>query len=231
MPHVEVPEPGEGAIAAYQTAVLAWGRAHGRRFHWREPGLSTFELLLTEVLLARTRADAVIPVVHALMGRWPDAVSLAHADQGELEAVLKPLGLFRKRARALIPLAQQLVAHHAGQVPMALDALLALPYVGRYAANAYLCFGLNQRRPVVDANVARLFQRYWGTGPWRGKLEHAEPYWAFAERLLPEREVRLYNWTLLDLGATVCKPRTPDCPRCPLERTCPKVGVEASTDG
>jgi A/G-specific adenine glycosylase len=193
---------------------------HGRRFRWRESGLSTFELLLTEVLLARTRADAVIPVVHALLARYPDAVSLARADQAALEEILKPLGLFRKRARALIPLAQQLVERHGGTVPLQLEALLALPYVGRYAANAYLCFGLGRRRPVVDANVARLLERYWGLAPWKGKLEHAEGHWTFAEALLPQESVQLYNWTLLDLGATVCKPRTPDCERCPLRAGC-----------
>lgn len=211
---------------AFQKALIEWGRAHGRRFAWRERGRSSFELLLTEVLLARTRAAAVVPVIDDLLRRYPDASALVAADQAELEAVLMPLGLFRKRARALIPLAQQLVARHGGHVPTDLGQLLELPYVGRYAANAYLCFGLGRARPVVDANVARLLQRYWGFAPWQGKLEHAEAYWAFAEELLPARDVQLYNWTLLDLGATVCKPRRPDCPRCPLRDTCLRAGVQ-----
>jgi A/G-specific adenine glycosylase len=217
------PPPAEAA--SFAARVIAWGREHGRRFRWREPGLSTFELLLTEVLLARTRAAAVVPVVHDLLSRYPDAVSLAGASQPELQAILEPLGLFRKRARALIPLAQALVDRHGGTVPTRLEELLPLPYVGRYAANAYLCFGLGRRRPVVDANVARLLDRYWGLTPWRGKLEHAEGHWAFAEALLPEAGVQLYNWTLLDLGATVCKPRNPLCEQCPVRAGCQWAGA------
>ncbi|MDB5098462.1 MAG: adenine glycosylase [Cyanobacteria bacterium RYN_339] len=207
-------------MTTFADRVIAWGRTHGRRFPWREPGLSTFELLLTEVLLARTRADAVVPVIDALLTRFPDATALATADLAILEAILTPLGLFRKRARALIPLAQKLVSHHGSHVPQALEPLLELPYVGRYAANAYLCFGLGQRRPVVDANVARLLDRYWGLTPWKGKLEHAEAHWQFAESLLPWQDVQRYNWGLLDLGALVCKPRTPDCRACPLREGC-----------
>jgi A/G-specific adenine glycosylase len=214
------PQPPAEAASAFAAAVIAWGRAAGRPFQWREPGLSTFELLLTEVLLARTRAAAVVPVVNALFSRWPDALSLAAADPAELEQVLQPLGLFRKRARALHLLAEKLVNSHGGTVPLTLEALLELPYVGRYAANAYLCFGLRQRRPVVDANVARLFERYWGQTPWQGKLEGAESYWALADHLLPANDVQLYNWSLLDLGALVCKPRGPACSQCPLQATC-----------
>lgn len=228
MPTIDLPTLTPASIAAFNAPVTAWGKTHGRQFPWRARGLSTFELLVTEVLLARTRADAVVSVAHALFGRWPDAISLAHARQDELEQVLAPLGLFRKRARALLPLAQQLVERHAGHPPASLEALLTLPYVGRYAANAFLCFGLGQRRPVVDANVARVFQRYFGVAPWPGKLEHAEDYWTLAARLLPLDDVQRYNWSLLDLGAIICKPRTPDCPQCPLRETCREGRVRLS---
>lgn len=219
-------EPHAGVDAdvfRFREDVIAWGRVHGRTFGWRLPGRSTFELLLTEVLLARTRADAVVPVLERLLGQYPDAVALAAGSLDDLEAIVRPLGLYRKRARALVPLARALVARHGGHPPVTIDELMALPYVGRYAANAFLSFARGRAVPVVDANVARLFERYWGLAPAKGKLDAAEPHWQMAARLLPSAEVALYNWTLLDLGALICKPRKTACDQCPLRASCPST--------
>lgn len=199
---------------------LRWIRRNGRHFFWREPGLTRFEVLVTEVLLARTRADAVEPVAQNLLREYPDAPALANAQIESVERILYPLGLYRKRAKALVGLAGTLVERHGGRVPRDLESLLSLPYVGRYAANAILGVAFGARRPVVDANVARLFERYFGLRPAVGKLEHAEEYWDLATSLLPSKNVRLYNWSLLDLGALVCIPRSPRCEVCPLRKDC-----------
>jgi A/G-specific adenine glycosylase len=212
--------PRAKQLREFRAAVLRWGRRHGRSFHWRSSKLDDYEMLVTEILLARTRAENVEPVVRLLVQTYPDATALATADVRHVESVLFPLGLSRKRATALVAMATALVQRHGGTVPHDLDQLLALPYVGRYAANAFLCFGGGRRVSIVDANVARLLSRYWGLPEFKGKLELAHEYWDVARELMPAREGRLFNWTLLDLGALICTPRNPRCEICPLSRGC-----------
>jgi A/G-specific adenine glycosylase len=208
------------AMADFRRRVFNWGRTNRRDFFWRNDELSPFAMLVTEVLLTRTRADAVVQVLGRLLSSFPSAAAMADASENELEHIVYPLGLFRKRSRGLIALARQLEAVHQGNVPMELQQLLILPQVGRYAANAVLCFAFGERRAVVDANVARLFARAFGLEPPRGKLDSADEYWKVADGLLPRRNAKLFNWSLLDLGARVCTPGIPRCARCPIRILC-----------
>ncbi len=182
--------------------------------------MSAFEVLVTEVLLARTRAEAVERVAPALLERYPDAKCLARGQKGEVERLLRPLGLFRKRTRALIGCARMLAERHDGAVPRAHKSLVALPYVGRYAANAIGCFAFGERRPIVDANVARVLTRVFGVKREAADLASAEALWRLGERLLPVTRVRDYNWALLDLGGLVCTAARPSCAECPVAELC-----------
>jgi len=197
----------------FRRCVLAWAKDNLRQY-------SAFAVLVTEVLLVRTRADSVGSVALRLLQECPDAEQLSQASIESVEELIRPLGLFRKRARALVEMARVLVQEHGGSVPRSLDSLLSLPYVGRYAANAVLCFAFGARRQVVDVNVARLFKNYFGLPPLVGKLEDNEEYWTLAEQLLPAKHVTPYTWGLLDLGAVICKPLKPLCAECPLAEDC-----------
>ncbi|MFC1970894.1 hypothetical protein ACFLV0_03030 [Chloroflexota bacterium] len=177
---------------------------------------------MIEVLLVRTRAEAVPPVAKTLLIRFPTPLALASADPCELENSLTPLGLFRKRAKALLGLSNRLLEEYGGEVPHDEVSLLSLPYVGRYAANAVLCFYFDLRRPVVDANVARVFSRYFAAPIPSGKLDANDDIWELARSLLPKNYVKTYNWSLIDLGGTICRPRMPKCERCPIEDGCKK---------
>lgn len=209
----------------FTDSVLGWGRDNMRSFFWREQGLSAYECLVVEVLLARTRAETVEDVALRFLETYPNPDSLATADYTELEELLHPLGLFRKRARAFERMGGMLKEEYEGHVPQDLEDLRRLPYVGRYAANAILCFCFGERRAIVDANVARIFQRYFGLEAPTSKLENEEGYWQLAESLLPDRDVRLYNWSLLDLGAQICAPQNPMHEECPLSTTCTEISV------
>lgn len=199
---------------------MAWGEANRRDFYWRSRPLLPFEMLVVEVLLARTRAESVPPVARSLLERYPTPGELARASLQDVESILRPLGLYRKRARSLIELARVLEERYSGSVPERLEELLDLPYVGRYAASAFLCFHHGKRLPVVDANIVRVFRRCFGLTAPTGKTEAAEDYWALARSLVPTKAPALFNWTLLDLGAVVCTPRKPKCEECPLRRGC-----------
>lgn len=182
--------------------------------------MAPFGVLLTEILLSRTRAEIVDPVAQSLVARYSSPERLASESTANLERLLRPLGLQRKRAGQLRGCASQLIERHHGRVPRRLHDLLNLPGVGMYAAHAVSCFAHRRRCAVVDANVARIYSRYFGLGQVPARLATAHELWDVAREMLPSRRVRAFNWALLDLGAAVCTPRAPRCKCCPLARGC-----------
>lgn len=208
----------------FAASLLTWYGVSGRRFFWRRGPLPPFQVLVLEMLLARTHATAVDRVAPHLLMRYPDAGAMAVAGRCDIERIIRPLGLFRRRSQALIAASRGLV-DSGGGVPNSEGELLALPGVGRYAATATLCFGFGRRTAVVDSNVRRILSRYFGV-EYRGeKIDSIDELWQLAARLLPSRNVREYNWALLDLGAAICRPLRPKCADCPLNTHCRKNGV------
>ena len=207
----------------FRAAVLRWADGHLRVFDWRmAERRDPYSAVVVEVLLARTRADAVAKVFPAVMALAPDPATLAGLEVDRLGEVLRPLGLFRKRATALRAVGRDLVDRFGGEVPASLEQLRSLAYVGPYGANAVLCFAYGRRRPIVDANVERLLSRCLGARRTTDKLGDDTALWALAEELLPRRaaDVATFNYALLDLGALVCRPRAPLCGECPLVGMC-----------
>jgi A/G-specific adenine glycosylase len=203
-----------------RTALLRWAREHSRTFFWRKSLPTVFDLLVTEMLLSRTRASAVEPVALELLSRFPDPPQLARAEPHEVERILYPLGLHHKRAQQLIRCAAELVKKFEGDVPRDTKLLMTLPYVGRYAASAVMCFGYGARSAIVDSNVARVWRRFFSLPLSPMRLSNANELWNVAQELLPYRHVRQFNWAILDLGALICVPRKPKCRVCPLKRYC-----------
>lgn len=219
----------DAEVRRFRRALVRWSQTNLRDFVWRRGHVSHFHGLLTEVLLARTRAEVVAGVAEELYSTYRTAAELAAADVAEVEELVRPLGLFRKRAAAMSKLAGMLVAEHGGEPPRRFEALEELPGVGPYAAGAFACFFRNERRPVVDANVARVFERYFGLARTADRLGADRPLWDFAARLLPRTGAATYSWALLDLGGTVCTPRSPRCGACPLRRSCPSARAQTSS--
>jgi len=206
----------------FRRALLRWSKRSRRSFFWRDSGVSPYAFLVIEILLARTRAEAVEPVAVHLLAQFPSPADLATARVREVERMLRPLGLHRKRARQLIACASRLVDSFDAKVPSRPSDLMTLPCVGRYAANAVACFAFCQARAVIDANVSRVYQRMFSLPPPPARLSSANAMWEFGEVVLPRRgnDARRFNWALLDLGGTVCKPRKPLCGICPVASTC-----------
>ena len=126
-----------------------------------------------------------------------------------LSALLYPLGLHRKRARNLILCATELLEKHGGLVPSAVDELLELPYVGRYAANAVASVAFHQPVAVLDANVARIYRRLFSLPAPPNRLSTAHALWGVADDVLSKAKPKEFNWALLDLGGTICTARAP----------------------
>jgi A/G-specific adenine glycosylase len=199
----------------FRTELGRWGRSHRRSFPWRETD-DPFRVLVAEVLLQRSRGRTVASVYERLFERWPSANELARARVDSIAALIRPLGLVR-RASMLRSLARAVT--ELGGVPRTLQGLLELPGVGPYAANATLAVGFGQRVAVVDGVTARVYRRYFG-------LEGSVPastdpdLWSLVREVTPHRNVREWNWAVLDLAAAICLPKIPRCDRCPLQTRC-----------
>jgi A/G-specific adenine glycosylase len=202
-------------IRWFRRRLLAWGRENRRSFPWRETD-DPWRVLVAEVLLQRSRGKTVAKVYEELFHRWPDAGSLSRARESSIATVIRPLGLIR-RAGTLRSMAREVVRH--GHVPGSLDGLVALPGVGRYAANATLVVAFGQRAPVVDGVTARVYRRYLGLESDM-PASNDQDLWAAAEEATPTTAVREWNWAVLDLAAEVCLPARPRCPACPLVERC-----------
>lgn len=203
-------------------ALLRWSKHDHRTFFWRRSGVSPYALLVTEILLARTRAESVEPVALNLLSAFPTPKELAEARASELERILLPLGLYRKRARHLIACARRMVDVFDAEVPAGPDELMTLPYVGRYAANAVACFAFGSPRAVIDANVSRVYQRIFSLPKPPNRLSSAHALWRLGQKLLPRsgNDAKHFNWAILDLGGTICTPRAPACSKCPVASLC-----------
>jgi len=191
--------------------LIEWGETNYREFPWREIDRSPYEVLIAEMLLRRTGAEAVKPVYREFIDRYPDLNALNSADRDEITDWLQPLGLHNERAKALRDISSQIIF---SGIPDTEGELLELPHVGPYVANATLCFGYGERRPIVDANVARIYSRVFDIDIMDEQLHEDDYLWDFAGSLLPEDGFRGYNLALLDFGAAVCTSQSPSCESC-----------------
>lgn len=199
-----------------------WYRRFGRKFPWRQQGLSPFACLVTEILLRQTRAEQVAKIWPYFMGKYPDPSRLVGVAEDELTLDLWALGFSRQRCNALKMISQWLCEHHAGDVPKTEAELLNIPHVGVYTARAVLCFAFGQPVAIVDTNILRFFSRYHGLVLDRLDNRRAPEIWTLANAILPSvsSDVREHNYGLLDFTATICKPRKPKCVECPLTTAC-----------
>jgi A/G-specific adenine glycosylase len=197
---------------------LAWFRTSGREFPWRRSD-DPYAVLIAELLLQRTRADLVEPLYRSFLVEYPTPKALARADADRVIELLRPLGFLHRSAR-LPTLGQALVSRHRGRVPRSKAALIALPGVGEYVANAVLTIAFNERRPLLDPNVIRVLDRVFNQRSTRTRPRSDPGLWRYIGELLPRRGAREFNLAMVDLGALVCRARRPKCLECPLSSRC-----------
>ena len=213
-----IPPISAPATARFAQRLLRWYRAFGRDLPWRN-GSNPYAVWLSEVMLQQTQVATVIPYYLQFLSRFPTMAALAAAPLSEVLKMWEGLGYYA-RARNLHRAAREIVARHGGLIPSTFQALHALPGIGRSTAGAILTLAFGQRHPILDGNVRRVLCRYFCVEePPRNRRTEAL-LWDYAERLLPQKETDRYTHALMDLGATLCLPSTPDCPRCPVRRDC-----------
>lgn len=200
------------------STLLRWYDERARDLPWRRENVTAWHILMSEIMLQQTPVVRVAPVWEEWVRRWPVPSLMAASSQADVLRAWGKLG-YPRRALRLHECAGVLARDHGDVVPADVDVLLSLPGIGDYTARAVACFAYGQRVPVVDTNVRRVVARV-----VHGRADQGTPSakrdMADVEALLPrtrERAAR-FSAALMELGATVCTARTPDCDACPLPR-------------
>lgn len=205
--------------APFAERLIAWYDRAGRHdLPWQHPR-TPYRVWLAEIMLQQTQVATVIPYFERFVQRLPDVAALADASLDDVLALWAGLGYYA-RARNLHAAARDVMGRRGGCVPDSVEAWRALPGVGRSTAGAIVAQTTGRRAVMLDANARRVLARHAGVPGWPGQTAVARQLWALAEQRLPQTRLADYTQALMDLGATVCTPRHPQCERCPLAADC-----------
>lgn len=207
-----------GTKARFTTPLVRWYRQAGRELPWRNRP-DPYAVYVSEIMLQQTQVNTVIPYYHRFLSAYPSIVDLAAAPLEEVLKHWQGLGYYA-RARHLHRAAGQIVEQYGGVFPSDIKTLMSLPGIGRSTAGAILTIALGQRHPILDGNVRRVLCRFFTVreDPREKKVEAM--LWELSSALLPTRLPGFYLQAIMDLGATICKPKQPRCGNCPVKRAC-----------
>jgi A/G-specific adenine glycosylase len=209
-------------VQAFQRRLIRWYGRHGRNLPWRRTR-DPYRILVSEVMLQQTQVERVRTFYRRFLQRYPTIETLAEAGAAEVRESWDGLGYYA-RARNLHETAKRVVAQHDGRVPDDADTIRRLPGIGRYTAGAVLSIAYRHDAAIVDTNAARVLARVFGLSTRGSKSRVQRRLWSVAEVVTPTGRADVFNQAIMDLGATVCRARQPDCPRCPVRAVCRVAG-------
>jgi A/G-specific adenine glycosylase len=205
---------------AFRGRLLRWYDSHRRELPWRE-SRDPYRVWLSEIMLQQTRVNAVVGHYRRFLELFPTVETLAASSLDSVLAAWSGLGYYR-RARMLHLAAQEVVEKCGGQFPKSASELRELPGIGRYTAAAIASIVFDEPVAVVDGNVERVLDRF------LGRTLNANEVWTQAEALLSQQRAGHFNQAMMELGATVCTPRAPQCQICPVSELCATRGERPS---
>ena len=211
--------PAPPASDGFAAALLAWFDQHGRKdLPWQRER-TPYRVWVSEIMLQQTQVRTVIGYFERFVEALPTLGALAAASEDRVLALWSGLGYY-SRARNLQRSARLCVAQHAGELPRSIDALSALPGIGRSTAAAILAQAWEEPHAILDGNVRRVLARWHGVRGWPGGTGAQRVLWQYAQAHTPARRVADYTQAIMDLGATLCTRSRPHCVRCPVASGC-----------
>lgn len=204
-------------IEKFRGTLLAWYDAHKRDLPWRQTR-DPYRIWVSEIMLQQTRVAAVLEHYARWLKRFPDVRALSSAREQTVLAMWSGLGYYH-RARRMHRAAKEIVRKLEGKFPCTAEELADLPGIGRYTSAAIASIAFGEAVPVVDGNVQRVITRLSG--------EDRADIWQQAAILLSRKRPGDFNQAMMELGATVCTPRSPQCLLCPIATWCATRGVES----
>ncbi len=199
--------------------LLQWYQAAGRDLPWRK-NTDPYTVWVSEIMLQQTQVTTARPYFDRFLSVFPTVFDLAKADLDKVLKLWQGLGYYA-RARHLHQAAQKIVAQFSGKIPATLEGLCDLPGIGRSTAGAILTIAFGQRYPILDGNVRRVLCRFFAIEEDPREKAVEAWLWTCSEKLMPRRhESGDYLQAIMDLGATVCTPKRPNCGDCPVGPHC-----------
>jgi A/G-specific adenine glycosylase len=204
--------------------LLAWYRRGHRDLPWRRTR-DPYAIWLSEIMLQQTRVQAALPYYHRFLARFPTVEALARASEEEVLACWSGLGYY-SRARNMRTAARQIVA--AGEFPSEFGAIRSLPGIGDYTAAAIASIAFGQHCAVLDGNVMRVIARVENDASDISSAGARRRFQRTAQQWLDPAAPGEFNQAMMELGATICLPRDPQCPQCPIAASCAarRAGVQ-----
>ena len=205
-------------IEFFQENILKWFEENGREFPWRKKRLTSYQKVIAEVLLQRTRAETIAKFYKSFLNKYPNWESLNKTRTKTLERVLIPIGLYRQRSVLLKKLAKEMVKLNS-RLPKNKKQIEKLPFAGQYITNAILQYVYHKPAPLLDVNMARVLERFFG----KRKLSDIryDPYLQnLAWKVVNHENSKKINWGVLDFAALTCTSQNPNCCSCNLRKKC-----------
>jgi len=199
--------------------LVFWHKLHGRhKLPWQQTK-NPYAIWISEIMLQQTQVSTVIEYYKNFMQRFPGIECLANAEMDEVNECWSGLGYY-SRARNIHTTAKIILGKYKGVFPQQFEEILGLPGIGRTTAGAICSFAYGKNYPILDGNVKRVFTRFYGIKEWSGKSKVEKELWKIADKNLPTLGIEVYNQALMDLGASLCSRRIPQCSECPLSKSC-----------
>lgn len=203
---------------AVKNRLLPWFLDNKRSMPWRS-NRTPYRVWISELMLQQTRVDQATPYFHRFMKRFPSMKSLASASQEDVLKMWEGLGYY-SRARNLHKASQIIVDEYHGRFPSTAEEIIKLPGVGSYTAAAIGSLAFNLDLAVLDGNVIRVLSRLFAYKKDARTTTAKKELQQMTDDLLIKGRAGDFNEAMMELGATVCLPKNPDCPVCPLSRCC-----------
>ena len=210
----------EAKLKSFRHQIKTWANLHARNFPWRNT-TDPYAIFIAELMLQKTNAALVASIYQTFMEKYPTLDALAAAPVEDITKLLQPLGL-ALRAPRLRQSIEMIQTNFGGKIPETEAVLLKLPGVGKYTARSICANAFGQSTAVLDINVARILERFFGLDGGRVKGRSLQLQ-QVAQQVAPDTKVSAWNLALLDFGAAVCTARNPRCSECPLRQQCHKV--------
>lgn len=205
-------------INKFRRNLLEWATRNLRDFPWRKDSLPNYKRVIAEIFLQRTKAETISKFIPGFYKKYPSWKKLASAKEKELREFVEPVGLVNSRVDVLQRLSREMVKH-GGRIPCNREKIDKLPGVGQYIANSIELLCCGKPLPLLDVNMARVLERYFG--PRKLADIRYDPYLqGLAKRVVDCDDPVRMNFAILDFSHLVCTLKKPKCEKCQLKRKC-----------
>lgn len=198
--------------------VTRWYLENKRQLPWRDT-TDAYVIWLSEIILQQTRVEQGMPYFYRFLDKYPDVSSFAAATEDEILRLWQGLGYY-SRGRNMLKTARQVAELYGGAFPVKYEQLIKLKGIGEYTAAAISSFAGNEARAVVDGNVYRVLARYFGIDEPINSPKGKKLFQGIADEVLNKQYPGLHNQAMMEFGAVLCKPKSPDCAACPVRQGC-----------